>query len=178
MHPSLSFKHCPSCGTPRTPTLEKAIRCSRCDYLFYLNPALSAAGLILNQRGEMLFIVRGKAPSAGKLALVGGFVDFEETPEQALSREIVEEVGASIEEINYFAAFPNSYQYGGIVYPVIDLFFTARLHPNSAASIKDQAEVAALEWMNPMDVESDSLAFPSMRQVLSKWQQSKRHPIS
>ena len=99
-------------------------------------------------------------------------------PSKPYPARLQEEVGASIEEIDYFAAFPNSYQYGGIVYPVIDLFFTARLHPDSAVSIKDQAEVAALEWMNPVHVDSDSLAFPSMRQVLRKWQQTKRHPIS
>ena len=52
--------------------LEYSIACEACDYLFYLNPAVAAAGLILNEKNQMLFIVRGKNPAKGRWALVGG----------------------------------------------------------------------------------------------------------
>ena len=106
--------------------LEYSIACEACDYLFYLNPAVAAAGLILNEKNQMLFIVRGKSPAKGRWALVGGFVDCGESPEKALKRECQEEVGITIDTPSYLACYPNTYTYKSIAYPVLDLFFTAK----------------------------------------------------
>ena len=117
MHPSLTFHHCPNCGHPRKVRLEYSIACEACDYLFYLNPAVAAAGLILNEKNQMLFIVRGKNPAKGRWALVGGFVDCGESPEKALKRECQEEVGITIDAPSYLACYPNTYRYKSMRIP-------------------------------------------------------------
>ncbi len=115
----------------------------------------------------MLFIERAKEPAKGKLAFVGGFIDAGEIAEQALEREIEEEVGLKVGNIKYVASFPNSYSYKNITYPVLDFFFSATcLQTNTEI---DQTEVADLHWLNPGDVDADKLAFDSMKMAFKHW---------
>jgi len=170
MHPSLTFHHCPNCAHPRKTRLEDSIACEACDYLFYLNPAVAAAGLILNEKNQMLFIVRGKNPAKGRWALVGGFVDCGESPEKALKRECQEEVGITIDAPSYLACYPNTYTYKSIAYPVLDLFFTAKECSPAESLVCDREEVSHVEWQDPWRFDPAQLAFPSMQRALIQWQ--------
>ncbi len=58
----------------------------------YRNPALSVDGVWLRD-GSVLLVRRRRPPFRGRLALPGGFVEYEETVETAVSREILEETG-------------------------------------------------------------------------------------
>lgn len=58
----------------------------------YHNPALTADGLVVLD-GRLLLIRRGRYPFEGMLALPGGFVEYGETVEQAVVREVAEETG-------------------------------------------------------------------------------------
>jgi NADH pyrophosphatase NudC (nudix superfamily) len=79
------FIFCPRCGRPRVGGGRATVlHCAACDFLHHFNPAIAA--------GVFLFIRRAPDPAVGKLALPGGFVDFGETAEEALKREILEEV--------------------------------------------------------------------------------------
>ena len=62
----------------------------------YRNPALAADAACIRMvdgRKQILLIVRGMEPSKGRLALPGGFVDYNEDPEDAVLRELKEECG-------------------------------------------------------------------------------------
>src|SRR3989338_3759502 len=54
------------------------------------------AGVIIEKDGKILFNKRKYAPGIGKLDIVGGFVDADETPEQAAIREALEETGYTV----------------------------------------------------------------------------------
>jgi 8-oxo-dGTP diphosphatase len=58
-------------------------------------PGLGCGAAILRQ-GRILLVKRLKAPEAGHWSLPGGKVDFLERVEDAVRREILEEVGVSI----------------------------------------------------------------------------------
>ena len=52
---------------------------------------------VMNEQGEILLEKRaGKGLTPGKIDLVSGHVDKEETPEQSMSRELQEEVGIAV----------------------------------------------------------------------------------
>lgn len=62
---------------------------------------LGAYGLIIKD-GKILLIKKANGPYAGKLDLPGGTIEFCETPEDALKRELLEEVGIEVDEYKLF----------------------------------------------------------------------------
>jgi 8-oxo-dGTP diphosphatase len=58
---------------------------------------LAVAGVVWNDEGEVLLIRRSKPPRQGEWSLPGGKVEFGETLEQALRRELREETGLEVE---------------------------------------------------------------------------------
>jgi ADP-ribose pyrophosphatase YjhB (NUDIX family) len=162
MRPSAFFHHCPRCGAKReaVPPAGPFV-CAGCGFTFFFNAAIATAVFIERTDGRVLFIRRAKEPARGKLAPPGGFVDIGERVEEAIRREIREEVGLEISAPEFLCSFPNDYHYDGVTYPVLDLFFTARVPEAAQARALDDVESVC--WFDPLEVRPDDLAFPSMR---------------
>jgi 8-oxo-dGTP diphosphatase len=74
----------------------------------YPRPALTVDALVLAKEGEewhLLLIQRGKEPFKNRWALPGGFVNMEETLEQACCRELEEETGLQLSNMEQFRVF-------------------------------------------------------------------------
>ncbi len=162
MFPADVFRHCPRCSAvnPAKPGTNP-FRCGGCGLTYFFNPTVSAAAYIFDPAGRALFIRRAKEPAKGKLAIPGGFIDFGETAEEALRREVREEVGVEIDRPTYLGSWTNEYPYQGVTYPVVDLVFTATAVDPGAAKSLDA--VAGFEWKPLAEVDPDELAFPSLR---------------
>ncbi len=158
--PFLHFRYCPACGTAREPVKLQPLACPACGFTFYMNTTCAAAAFLHRPDGKVLFIRRAKAPAQGKLAVPGGFVDEGETAEDGLRREFKEEVGISIADITFLCSHPNQYLYEGITYPVLDFFFTARATGEEKPAALDAVDSCC--WLNPREVDTSELAFPSM----------------
>jgi len=61
--------------------------------VYYMNPSAATAAFILNGKGELLVERRKREPAKGTLDLPGGFADFDETAEEGVAREVLEETG-------------------------------------------------------------------------------------
>jgi len=163
------FRFCPRCGAQcaSTPQNVAPFRCQACQYLYFFNPAVAVAALILRDDGRALFIRRAKDPAKGRLALVGGFVDVGESAEHALRREVREEVQLELDQVRYLSSHPNDYQYQDTIYPVVDLVFVARTQDHDRAAALDG--VASFEWLDPQTIDLGDLAFPSMRDAVTRY---------
>ena len=64
---------------------------------------LGAYGLVINDN-KILLIKKSGGPYDGKLDLPGGTIEFCERPEDALKRELLEEVGIEVSECELFDA--------------------------------------------------------------------------
>jgi len=74
----------------------------------YPRPSLTVDAVIFRQQGdsyEILFIQRGRSPYEGNWALPGGFVNMDETLEDAIARELEEETSLKNLSLNQLHAF-------------------------------------------------------------------------
>ena len=111
--------------------------------------------------GRVLLLRRALDPARGRLGLPGGFVDIGETVDGAVRRETREETGLEIESIAFLGGWPNVYEWHGIGYPVLDLYFTARARGGLVAVPRH--EVDSYLWARPGEIDPESLAFPTTR---------------
>ena len=141
MHFSTLFTHCPACGSGKFVVNNiKSKRCESCDFVFYMNASAAAAAFILNEKGELLVCKRGKEPAKGTLDLPGGFIDNDETAEEAIAREIAEELNAKVTRASYLFSLPNQYLYSGLTVPTLDMFFACKLESTENLIPADDVE--------------------------------------
>lgn len=89
-------RYCFQCGNElRITDLDgkKRFTCPKCGWIRYENPLPAVAAVVENERGELLLIKRDVEPYKGRWALPSGFIEIEETPGDAILRELKEETG-------------------------------------------------------------------------------------
>ena len=98
-------KFCGKCGAPtKIGTDERAICCPACVSVSYhtISPAIIVAVLCKDK----ILLARGPHFSEGFYSLVAGYVDIGESIEDAVAREVQEEVGLKIKNIRYLGSQP------------------------------------------------------------------------
>lgn len=161
-----AFTHCPLCGSSDYERVPSGTRhCRACDHRDFNNPITAVAALILDSQNRLLLIRRAKDPARGFLAMPGGFVDAGESLEQAVYREISEEIGLALADIHYLCSHPNAYTYRGLTRPVCDVFFHTRT--DSFDVVMQREEVTAWELRPLGEINPAELAFDSMRHALA-----------
>jgi len=87
-------------------------------------------------------------------------VDLYESAEEALKREIKEELNLELTDIRFMQSIPNLYEYSGMVIHTLDLLFTAKvedLTPLQAADDVQEAFFMKLNTISPDDFGLDSI---------------------
>lgn len=165
MKPLEIFKFCPRCGAQALDLVKSsAFRCKACQFLYHFNPATSVAAFLMAPDGTALFIRRAIEPAKGKLALPGGFVDFGESAEDALRREVREEVNLAVKSLDYLGSTTNNYFYEEVTYSVLDLYFIATPENDPRPEALDGVESFA--WLDPRQVNPQDVAFVSIQAIL------------
>ena len=68
-------------------------RCLNCGWTYYRNPVPAVACVVLNEKNEILIIKRLIEPKAGVWALPSGYIEINQSPEEAAVDEMLEETG-------------------------------------------------------------------------------------
>ncbi|MFC5185334.1 NAD(+) diphosphatase [Actinomadura harenae] len=98
--------HCPRCGT-RT-EIRQAGHVRRCpndesDHFPRLDPAVI---MLVTDRDDRVLLARGPQWPADRRSILAGFVEPGESLEQAVAREVREEVGLSVRDVRYLGSQP------------------------------------------------------------------------
>lgn len=144
-YPVLAFERthrfCGACGAPtRDVESERAKVCTACGHACY--PLVTPAVIVLVHDGPRVLLTRGKRMPKGVpwYALVAGFVETGETLEQCVAREVREETGVDVDQIEYLGSQPWPFPHQ------IMLGFRARYAGGDVAV--DGAELEDARWFD------------------------------
>ena len=161
---------CPKCGSTKLIAMESnAMECITCGYIYFHNTASAVAALIETPEAGILLVRRNHEPQKGFFDFPGGFVNYGESLENALRREIQEELSIDLPSIEYFGSFPNVYKYKTVTYFTTDIFFRCVL--KSIPEIKANDEISD-HLFYPIDkIPFDSLAFNSSKAAIAYYKE-------
>jgi 8-oxo-dGTP pyrophosphatase MutT (NUDIX family) len=139
-----------------------------CGLLYFHNCAAAVAGII-EFKGGILLTKRAAEPRKGYHDLPGGFVSYRESLEEALIREIKEELNLEIPYWQYLGSYPNIYVYGNVTYFTTDAMFVSS--KSNLTGLKANREIEEVFIANPQEIDWDQIAFDSIKQGLKKYQE-------
>ncbi|MDR3059098.1 MAG: NUDIX domain-containing protein [Prevotella sp.] len=167
MHPLAQFKFCPKCGSEHfVENNFKSKKCENCGFVYYFNSSSSTIALIINEDKELLVATRAHEPSKGTLDLPGGFVDLDETGEEAVIREVKEETHLDVLDVRYLFSIPNRYVYSGFEVHTLDLVYLCKVEDTQNLQAED--DVAKLQFIKINELNPDLFGLLSVKEVIKE----------
>ncbi|NVK54127.1 MAG: NAD(+) diphosphatase [Alteromonadaceae bacterium] len=144
VHFARTHRFCGRCGNHTQPVdWEMAVQCHQCGHRCY--PRVSPCTIVAIHRGQELLLARGvRHRDPNMYSILAGFVESGESLEQATHREVFEEVGLKIKNLEYFGSqawpFPHSLMVG---------YFAEY---DSGDIVIDKREIVDANWFNVNDL--------------------------
>jgi ADP-ribose pyrophosphatase YjhB (NUDIX family) len=158
------MKYCTHCGQKlvrQIPADESVVRavCSACDAVHYENPKIITA-CIVNWQGQVLLCRRAIEPRVGSWTLPAGYMELNETMEQAALREAREETGANIRLDALYSVFDIEH--------INQVYITYR-GTMTSADIVVGSECLEVRLFDPEDIPWDNLFYPAIEDLLRRY---------
>jgi NAD+ diphosphatase len=157
-----THRFCGRCAAATEPAAgERARRCPACGLLAF--PRLAPAMIVLVTRPDdgRALLARGARFPIEMWSCLAGFVEPGETLEEAVHREVAEEVGIAVDHVAYWGSqpwpFPHSLMLG----------FTASYAGGEL--VCDPTEVAAADWFAPDDLPPIPPGMSIARRLIDAW---------
>ncbi len=137
-----THRYCGVCATPmRRSEKENCFHCPACGFSAY--PRISPAMMVLIKRGDEILLARHATYATARYTALAGFVEAGESIEEAIHREVLEEVGLRVRDLRYFGSqswpFPHS----------LMIAYTAEYAGGELLIQED--EIADARWFGPGD---------------------------
>jgi ADP-ribose pyrophosphatase YjhB (NUDIX family) len=166
--------YCPRCGAASAAVeFPRSLRCGECGYAVFFNPKPVGCAIAREPDGRVWLARRGFDPQRGRWSMPGGFVDLGETVEEAIVRELEEELGVAADVGALVGVYSRPDN------PNVVIVFEARLRGTPRAS-EEALEVRAFA---PPDIPWHDLAFwndaAALRNLLGDgrpWRRANRLP--
>ena len=134
-------RFCGHCGKPmELKADERAVLCPVCGNIVY--PRISPAIIVAVVSQGKLLLARNANSQPGRFGLVAGFVEFGESLEDTVRREVMEEVGLKVKQIQYFNSQPWPFSESLMV----GFFAEAE---DGAQARPDMVEIVETKWVAP-----------------------------
>lgn len=157
----MEYSFCPKCGGSLTskklkPSEPNRLVCTRCGFIFFLDPKVAAATLF-TIKGKFPLLKRAIEPSYGKWVFPGGFVDRGEALQDAAIRETKEEAQLDV----CLLSLLNVYSYSGS--PIVLVVYAAEV---IGGALNAGDECLDVQLFSPQMIPWQELAFPSTSDAL------------
>ena len=140
-------RYCGACATLlKHSDSERALLCPDCGNLKY--PEIAVAVIVGVYDGDKLLLTKYAGRRYRRFALIAGFVEIGEALEDAVRREVYEEVGIRVYKIRYFASQP-----WGFSHSLLAGFFAEA--QGSTDITLDNRELAEACWVKREDICAD-----------------------
>lgn len=105
IHWDRTHQFCGHCGNPTFSKLNERCReCASCGECFY--PKIAPVVMALIKKEGKILLARSSHFAGKSYSVIAGFVEPGETLEQSVAREVFEEVGIKVKNIQYFQSQP------------------------------------------------------------------------
>jgi ADP-ribose pyrophosphatase YjhB (NUDIX family) len=163
----IKFKFCPRCGGKQLQSNDaKSFVCLSCGFVYY-HGAAAVVSAIVECDDKIILTRRANEPQKGLLALPGGFVDYEESLEAALIRELQEELNLTGTSPVYLCSNWERYFSRDVQYFCTIAFFVVKVNDFSTITARDDIE--AFQLIRPGEIDYDKLAFGTDRVALDEY---------
>jgi NAD+ diphosphatase len=164
-----THRFCGRCGTATLAApADRSMRCPSCGLLAY--PRLAPAIITLVQRGDEALLARGVQFPVAMYSCLAGFVEPGETLEEAVRREVREEVGLTVRDVVYMGSqpwpFPHSLMIG----------FFARWQEGEI--VVDPSEILDAQWYRRDELPMIPPAMSIARRLIDTWLSGAPYPSS
>lgn len=163
--PGEPMRYCPHCTHPLEERLAfDRLRpaCPACGFVHFRDLKVGVSVLV-ERDGQMLLVQRAIEPGKGKWCLPSGFVEWDETPEAAATRECAEETGLSVAQLELLEVIHYTDDFRG---PGINLTYRARM---TASTLQPGDEAVAARWFSPTELPpAEMIAFRSHARLLER----------
>lgn len=139
--------HC-GCSTIHSET-ERALVCPKCGQIEY--PKISPAVIVAITNGDKLLMSRYRDRPYGGYALIAGFVEIGESFEEAVHREVMEEVGLKVKNVRYYKSQPWAFSDTEMI------GFFAELDGDDTIILQED-ELAEADWYSKEEIADDKLS--------------------
>ena len=152
-----THRFCGACGgTTQQASGERSYKCVQCGHMAY--PRISPAMMVLIKKGDSVLLAMHLHSPTKRFVPLAGFLEAGESVEEAVHREVYEEVGLRVHNLRYFASqswsFPHS----------LMLAFTADYLDGEIRV--DATELAEARWFGPSDEWPERVPHISVSSVL------------
>ncbi|MFW5831302.1 MAG: NUDIX domain-containing protein [Prolixibacteraceae bacterium] len=167
-HPLQVLKFCPKCGSAAFKKKdEKSLKCENCGFHLFINSSAAVAALVSNPPGKLMLVKRGIEPHYGKYDLPGGFVDPGETAEDAVVRELHEELGLRVKKLEYLDSATNEYIYSGYSVFTLDLAF--KIIPETLENLTPMDDILEYRFFAKDEIDFDEVPAPSIQYFINQY---------
>ena len=152
-----THRFCGACGSGTVlATGERCFKCVNCGHMAY--PRISPAMMVLIRNGDKVLLALHTQSAVKRFVPLAGFLEAGESVEEAVHREVFEEVGLRVHNLRYFGSqswpFPHSLM---IAFTADYLDGDIRTDPN---------EIAEARWFGPGDTWPERVPHVSISSLL------------
>lgn len=137
--------------------------CGSCNQTYYKNPIVGVAGILVV--GNKILLGKRKGSYAGKWCIPCGYVDYEESVENALRREFFEETNLVVKTIKLFEAvsnFHNSNQH------TVGIYYLIESEGVDLSYLKAKDDLLDVKFFNLDSIPINEMAFQNDLLVINK----------